>query len=131
MTLRQMKADVKSLTVDAADFDRAVEEVIPAFGQKNNEEITNLFRNGIYSYGPAFSGEDLPSLEPCISFLLTDLYHTLLQLLNQTRNSERTPLMSVLLEGQRGTGKVTGCTAPPPPPLFRSHLCAPSDCHRR
>jgi hypothetical protein len=62
MTLRQMKADVKSLTVDAADFDRAVEEVIPAFGQKNNEEITNLFRNGIYSYGPAFSGEDLPSL---------------------------------------------------------------------
>lgn len=38
---------------------------------------------------------------------LADLYHTLLQLLNQTRNSERTPLMSVLLEGQRGTGKVT------------------------
>ena len=51
-----MKADTKALTVDASDFDRAVQEVIPAFGQKNTEEITNLFRNGIYSYGPAFSG---------------------------------------------------------------------------
>lgn len=32
--------------------------------------------------------------------------HKLNQLLNQSRNSERTPLMSVLLEGPRGTGKV-------------------------
>jgi vesicle-fusing ATPase len=60
---KEMKADWKSITVDAADFDRAIEEVIPAFGQKNNEEIANLFRNGIYSYGPAFSGLCLPSLD--------------------------------------------------------------------
>lgn len=86
---KELKADPKLIKVDAADFDKAIQEVIPAFGQKNNEEISNLFRNGIYNYGPAFS----------------DLYHTLLQLMNQTRNSERTPLMSVLLEGARGTGK--------------------------
>jgi hypothetical protein len=79
---KELKADPKTIKVDAADFDKAVQEVIPAFGQKNNEEITNLFRNGIYNYGPSFS----------------DLNHTLLQLLSQTRNSERTPLMSVLLE---------------------------------
>jgi vesicle-fusing ATPase len=106
---KEMKADWKTISVDAADFDRAIEEVIPAFGQKNNEEIANLFRNGIYSYGPAFSGPPSLPLPPSLLLLTValDLYHTILQLLNQTRNSERTPLMSVLLEGQRGTGKVS------------------------
>lgn len=57
-------------------------QVLPAFGQKNNDELTNLYRNGIFDYGPAFSG----------------LYETLLQLVQQTRVSERTPLMTVMLE---------------------------------
>eukprot|EP00604_Paraphysomonas_vestita_P003164 CAMPEP_0174821090 /NCGR_PEP_ID=MMETSP1107-20130205/5376_1 /TAXON_ID=36770 /ORGANISM="Paraphysomonas vestita, Strain GFlagA" /LENGTH=659 /DNA_ID=CAMNT_0016037761 /DNA_START=370 /DNA_END=2349 /DNA_ORIENTATION=- len=86
---KEMKADWKTITVDYSDFDRAVQEVVPQFGQKNNEEISNLCRNGLIAYGPSFDG----------------LMHKLNQLLNQSRNSERTPLMSVLLEGPRGTGK--------------------------
>lgn len=53
-----MKADFKSITVDSPDFDRAVNEVIPAFGQKNNDEISNLCRNGLYNYEGSFPGKD-------------------------------------------------------------------------
>lgn len=51
-----MKADWKTITVDYSDFDRAVQEVVPQFGQKNNEEISNLCRNGLIAYGPSFDG---------------------------------------------------------------------------
>ncbi|CAE7450018.1 Nsf, partial [Symbiodinium microadriaticum] len=86
---KELKADWKSIAVDAPDFDKALLEVLPAFGQKNNEELTHLYRNGIVDYGAAYSM----------------LNETLLQLVNQSRVSERTPLMTVLLEGARGTGK--------------------------
>ena len=52
-----MKADWKTITVDYSDFDRAVKEVVPQFGQKNSEEISNLCRNGLLNYGQSFGGK--------------------------------------------------------------------------
>jgi vesicle-fusing ATPase len=75
--------------VEAEDFDHALEEVIPAFGAKDNAELSHLYRNGIIHYGKAF----------------TDLFTSLQRMVKQVRESEKTPLLSVLLEGARATGK--------------------------
>ena len=78
------------------DFERAVTEANPAFGNKSNDEIQSYFRNGICPYGPSFD----------------DFWTTLKRLMKQTETSARTPLMSVLLEGAVSTGKVrvsSGC----------------------
>lgn len=80
--------DETQLFVKWEDFELALTEVQPKFGAKN-AELTALFRNGIVHHGPAF----------------TDLCTTLRRLVEQTRSSERTPLMSVLLEGSPFTGK--------------------------
>lgn len=73
----------------ADDFDKALTEIIPAFGAKDNSELTNLYRNGIINYGTAFS----------------DLYTSLQRMVKQVKDSEKTPLLSVLLEGASATGK--------------------------
>merc|ERR1711871_1337968 len=52
-------------------------------------ELKALYANGIHDYGKGFQGT----------------WITLQRLLNQTRTSERTPLLSVLLEGSAATGK--------------------------
>mmetsp|Transcript_32437 Transcript_32437/g.33062 ORF Transcript_32437/g.33062 Transcript_32437/m.33062 type:complete len:789 (+) Transcript_32437:82-2448(+) len=81
--------DPKELTVEWSDFERSLGEVTPAFGNKDSEEIKAYYRNGVYSYGPAFD----------------DLMTVLERLVNQTRTSTKTPLLSVLLEGPVSTGK--------------------------
>eukprot|EP01034_Spumella_vulgaris_P025374 gene25374-31826_t len=81
--------DEKAVKVEWNDFERALTETLPAFGNKNNEELLSYFSNGLCDYGPAFR----------------DLWGTLQRLTNQTRNSERTPLLSVLLEGNVSSGK--------------------------
>jgi len=81
--------DEKAVKVEWNDFERALLETFPAFGNKNNEELMSYFSNGVCNYGGSF----------------TILWDTLQRLLNQTRNSERTPLMSVLLEGNVSCGK--------------------------
>mmetsp|Transcript_3312 Transcript_3312/g.4575 ORF Transcript_3312/g.4575 Transcript_3312/m.4575 type:complete len:733 (-) Transcript_3312:177-2375(-) len=81
--------DEATLRVEWADFERALSETLPAFGNKDGDEIASHYRNGVCHYGPAFD----------------ELWGTLQRLLNQTRLSARTPLMSVLLEGQVSTGK--------------------------
>ncbi|KAG5179613.1 P-loop containing nucleoside triphosphate hydrolase protein [Tribonema minus] len=80
--------DETTLCVMWQDFELALCEIQPKFGA-NNEELSAMYRNGIVHYGPAF--EDISS--------------TLRRLVEQTRTSERTPLMSVLLEGSAFTGK--------------------------
>ena len=81
--------DVNTVTVEWADFERALGETNPDFGNKDGEEWRAHYRNGVFPYGQAF----------------TDLWSVLLRLVNQTRVSERTPLLSVLLEGPTATGK--------------------------
>jgi len=81
--------DEKAVKVEWGDFEKALLETSPAFGNKNNEELMSYFSNGVCNYGGSF----------------TVLWDTLMRLVNQTRNSERTPLMSVLLEGNVSCGK--------------------------
>jgi vesicle-fusing ATPase len=93
--------DVDQLSVDTKDFQRAFSECIPAFGSKDNSEILGYMRNGICEYGMAYY----------------ELWATLQRLLNQTRTSKRTPLLSVLLEGPSSTGKTA----------IAAKLCTESD----
>ena len=70
------------------DFKRALIEIPPAFGMDSGS-LDNRIRGGIYDYGPAFS--DL--FEKCKGFV------------NEVKHSNNTQLLSMLLEGERGTGK--------------------------
>ena len=88
--LKDLKAvDEKSIRVEWRDFERAVGECVPAFGNKDNEEIASFYRNGICEYGLTFDY----------------VWGTLSKLLSQAKHSSRTPLLSVLLEGLVSTGK--------------------------
>ncbi|CAN0493737.1 unnamed protein product, partial [Hapterophycus canaliculatus] len=60
------------------DFQRALTEVQPKFGA-DNQELQALYANGIVPYGQEFE----------------DVRTTLGRLVEQTRLSERTPIMSV------------------------------------
>jgi len=81
--------DTGAIKVEWDDFRRAVEDTVPAFGNKDNQELQSHFSNGVCKYGPAFE----------------ETWSTLQRLLNQARQSERTPLLSVLLEGAVSSGK--------------------------
>lgn len=83
----------QGLQVEWNDFERALLECVPAFGNKDGGKISGYYMNGICSYGDAFE----------------QFWSTLQRLLNQTRVSERTPLMSVLVEGAISTGKTALC----------------------
>jgi len=91
---RQVQVDnVKSVDIDAlqvskADFDRALEEVRPAFGV-NSDDLQACLRGGMLNYGGA--------LQPLLSSA-TDL-------LKQLKSSHHTSLLSILLEGESGSGK--------------------------
>ena len=79
---------MNSLKVDRADFLNAMDEVIPAFGV-SQEEFDGCILNGIVNWGD------------CVTRVLSDgeLF------CKQVRSSDRTPLVSVLLEGAPGAGK--------------------------
>jgi len=81
--------DTKSIRVEWSDFRKALQETVPAFGNKDNTALETYYSNGIVDYGEAFRS----------------LQGSLDRLLQQVRTSERTPLLSVLLEGPSGTGK--------------------------
>ncbi|TFJ84117.1 hypothetical protein NSK_004590 [Nannochloropsis salina CCMP1776] len=84
--LSQLKEE--ELIVEWADFQRALLEVPPRLGA-NSEELEVLFRNGIVPYGSSFDA----------------IMMTLRRFVQQVRVSDRTPLLSVLLEGAPSTGK--------------------------
>ncbi|PRP84712.1 hypothetical protein PROFUN_07962 [Planoprotostelium fungivorum] len=76
------------ITVKMEHFQRALAEVKPAFGI-DEDEFSDRMRNGIIKFGPKV--EKL--LNNCGLFV------------EQVRNSQRTPLVSFLLEGPAGCGK--------------------------
>lgn len=80
--------DTKNLILQYADFELALSDVEPKFGAKSTE-LKAYYRNGFVPYGDSF---DI-------------LMGTLERLVEQVRTSERTPLMSVLLQGPPGAGK--------------------------
>mmetsp|Transcript_34129 Transcript_34129/g.45194 ORF Transcript_34129/g.45194 Transcript_34129/m.45194 type:complete len:418 (-) Transcript_34129:98-1351(-) len=85
--------DEKNLILRYADFERALGDVQPKFGAKS-QELKALYRNGFVPYGDAF---DM-------------LMGTMDRLVEQVRASDKTPLMSVLLQGPPAAGK-TAVTA--------------------
>jgi vesicle-fusing ATPase len=67
---------------------QALSEVKPAFGV-SEDTLERCMSNGIIDYGPEFAR----------------LLYTGNMFIDQVRNSDRTPLVSVLLEGIIGSGK--------------------------
>ena len=80
--------DTSKLILEYADFERALDDVEPKFGAKS-QELKAYYRNGFVPYGDNF---DM-------------LMSTLERLVEQVRVSDRTPLMSVLLQGPAASGK--------------------------
>eukprot|EP00191_Tetraselmis_sp_GSL018_P003273 CAMPEP_0177605460 /NCGR_PEP_ID=MMETSP0419_2-20121207/16713_1 /TAXON_ID=582737 /ORGANISM="Tetraselmis sp., Strain GSL018" /LENGTH=667 /DNA_ID=CAMNT_0019099611 /DNA_START=370 /DNA_END=2373 /DNA_ORIENTATION=- len=79
--------DDENLKVTMADFERALQEITPAFG--SDKESLEAYRlNGIINYSSSFD----------------HLYKSCLTLVNQCANSEKTPLISLLLDGPMGAG---------------------------
>mmetsp|Transcript_15409 Transcript_15409/g.23160 ORF Transcript_15409/g.23160 Transcript_15409/m.23160 type:complete len:302 (+) Transcript_15409:1517-2422(+) len=85
-----MELNEQALQVTENDFNTAIEsgEIQPAFGV-NTESLEALYRNGIINYGSA----------------LQEAQDSLNRLVDQVRNSAKTPLMTVLLTGESATGK--------------------------
>ena len=72
------------------DIIRTIEnDIIPQFGNKIDDKITQYFRNGIINYGESF---DI-------------IWKSLLRLIKQVKESTMTPILSVLLEGNKYVGK--------------------------
>lgn len=87
------------------DFDLALEEVKPKFGAQN-DQLSLYYKNGIIPFGKAF----------------TDVEEALMRIIQQVRSNDKTPLLSVLLHGQRGAGKTalaTYCAVASEFPLVR------------
>lgn len=80
--------DPRKVIVTMDDFERAVSETTPAFGVQD-DELKVYYRNGMFHYGEDFEA----------------VYNTVQRLINQVRNSEKTPLMSCLVSGAAGSGK--------------------------
>ena len=81
--------DAKNLVLQYADLQRALADIEPKFGAKS-QELKAYYRNyGFVNYGDNF---DM-------------LMSTLNRLVDQVRVSDKTPLMSVLLQGPPASGK--------------------------
>lgn len=80
--------DPELMRVTKADFFQALNDIKPAFGVET-DEFENCMRNGIINYGGAVEG-----------LLSSGRLFT-----RQVANSNRTPLISILIEGPAGSGK--------------------------
>mmetsp|Transcript_12856 Transcript_12856/g.19455 ORF Transcript_12856/g.19455 Transcript_12856/m.19455 type:complete len:772 (+) Transcript_12856:50-2365(+) len=76
--------------ITRADFLRGLSEVPPAFGV-SGDEFSGYATNGIIPFGANFQKLN----DTCIHFI------------KQVKNSKRTPLVSILLEGASGCGKTS------------------------
>mmetsp|Transcript_17039 Transcript_17039/g.33309 ORF Transcript_17039/g.33309 Transcript_17039/m.33309 type:complete len:755 (-) Transcript_17039:58-2322(-) len=81
--------DADQIQITGDDFAAALEEVHPAFGVQGEDELKSLYRNGIIPFSDAFQ----------------HVNDTLRALSDQCLHSPRTPLLSVLLSGEKGCGK--------------------------
>jgi vesicle-fusing ATPase len=78
----------ETIKVMREDFMRALSEVKPNFGV-SEDDLEMCISNGVISYGQSFD----------------KLYDAVKLFVQQVKNSDRTPLVSVLLEGPTGSGK--------------------------
>jgi len=83
-----MEIDEDNIKITRDDFDRALSEVVPAFGA-STDTFERCRLNGIISPGAKFE----------------KLHATCRALVEQVRVSEKTPMLTCLLEGAAGSGK--------------------------
>ncbi|KAJ1480788.1 P-loop containing nucleoside triphosphate hydrolase protein [Baffinella frigidus] len=83
-------SDTSNIKVYMEDFTRAINEIKPAFGM-SLDAIEQSMPNGILQYGPRF----------------TQMVETGTKFISQVRDSARTPLVSLLIEGAPGAGKTS------------------------
>uniref|UniRef100_M4B764 Vesicle-fusing ATPase n=1 Tax=Hyaloperonospora arabidopsidis (strain Emoy2) TaxID=559515 RepID=M4B764_HYAAE len=91
--------------ISMEDFALALDEVKPKFGAPS-DQLALYYKNGLIPYGVSF----------------TDVRETLARVIDQVRSNDKTPLMSVLLHGERGAGKTalaTYCAVASEFPLVR------------
>jgi vesicle-fusing ATPase len=90
MNVANANLDDSAVLIEYDDFLRAIDITIPQFGNKSQEEISLCFKNGfIDNIGDQY--------ERC--------WTSLQRAAAQIHKSSRTSLVTVLLEGERGTGK--------------------------
>jgi vesicle-fusing ATPase len=85
----EAKIDTDNIIVTMAHFEHALDEVIPSFGVQDDELQTLMRGETLVDFSPEF----------------VKLARTGATLVEQVRNSDHTPLLSVLLEGSVGSGK--------------------------
>ncbi|KUF87440.1 hypothetical protein AM588_10004132 [Phytophthora nicotianae] len=91
--------------ISMEDFALALQEVKPKFGAPS-DQLALYYKNGLIPYGNSF----------------TDVREALTRVIEQVRSNDKTPLMSVLLHGERGAGKTalaTYCAVASEFPLVR------------
>lgn len=86
--MSNLHADVSGIRITMDDFTRAIGEIKPAFGV-SMDVLELCMPQGLHNHGPRFS----------------KLLETGRKFLSQVRESDRTPLLSILLEGAPGAGK--------------------------
>ena len=87
------KVNYEEMKLQMVHFEHALKEVKPAFGVEE-EELKKYLRGGFINYG----------------FIFDRLLESCKTLIEQVRNSPRTPLLSVLLQGAAGSGKTALAT---------------------
>jgi len=87
-TMAGVSDDVTDMKVNRTDFENALAEITPAFGV-SEEELSNCLRGGIIHY----------------SSYVENILNEGKLYVSQVRQSDSTPLFSVLLHGQAGSGK--------------------------
>lgn len=87
-TVAAFDKGIEEMQVRRADFMHALEEVRPAFGV-SEEELESVVQSGIIHFSPT----------------IDDILREGTLFVSQVRQSERTPLVSVLLYGPPGAGK--------------------------
>ena len=92
--------DIDSMQVSKADFENALIEVKPAFGVAE-AELEQVIENGIMHFDPRIDVCALLPSQLTQQAILKDGH----LLVEQVRNSERTPLVNVLVHGPPGAGK--------------------------
>mmetsp|Transcript_15673 Transcript_15673/g.36744 ORF Transcript_15673/g.36744 Transcript_15673/m.36744 type:complete len:743 (+) Transcript_15673:99-2327(+) len=80
--------DLRSICVTSDDFNQALDEVKPAFGQ-HIDDLASCVAFGILDYSEDFK----------------HCFETCMSLVEQVRNSANTPLLTCLLSGRSGSGK--------------------------
>eukprot|EP01133_Synstelium_polycarpum_P003686 gene3686-4242_t len=92
--IKNVQIKPEDLNVNADDFERALDDIKPAFGC-DDEQFRNYAINGIINYGHIFE----------------KINQSGTNFINQVKNSNRTPLVSILLAGKPGSGKSSLATS--------------------